>query len=161
MFSYTWNTQNSKILFQFWKQPSPSEKICLPVQVLLQSHNAVSKSWPCIHFCGPLYTPVLSINSAGKKSCRLHRDVDGGKGVVLLCCTRQNVLRCGAWWHTYSLHHFYLSYFLRVEKKYVHKCSPAFIPKFRLIVIITCNTIELKYIFMSWELLEFTCHLQH
>lgn len=113
-----------KNIFQFWKQPSPSEKICLPVQVLLQSHNAVSKSWPCIHFCGPLYIPVLSINSAGRKSCRLHRDVDGGKGVVLLCCTRQNVVHCGAWWHTYSLHHFYLSYFLHVKKKNMFTTVP-------------------------------------
>lgn len=97
------------------------------VQVLLQSHNAVSKTWPCIHSYGPLCTPVLSINSAGKKSCRLHRDVGGKKDFLLLCCTRQNnTLLWGMMAHVcFAL--LLSELFFMCWKKYFHCSFPVFI----------------------------------
>lgn len=62
----------------------------------------------------------------------------------------------------YSLHYFYLSCFLYVKKSMF--TAAVFLsshPEFRPIVIITCNAIESKYIFITGELLKLTCLLQH
>lgn len=102
----THEIHKNKMLFQFQKQPSPSEKTCLPVlcksscsHIMLYQKTdlAFTPMDPFIHQFYPL------THQASKKSCRLHRDVGDEKELVLLCCTRQIILLYGAWWHMCSL----------------------------------------------------------
>lgn len=156
--------KNYKDYFNF-KNSLPLLRKLLPacaVQVLLQLHNAVSKNWPCIHFYGPFDPQVLSVNSAGKKSCRLHRNVGGEKEFVLLAAPGKTYPFMGQ----DSTHILCIAFILPISymlKKsiFTTAVSLSSYPEFRLIVIITCNTIELKYIFITEQLLEFTCLLQH
>lgn len=119
VFSHTWNTQKSKRSFQFQKQPSPSEKTCLPVLFKSPcSHIMLCQKKPDLAFTpiDPFIHQLYPLTQQAKKSCRLCRDVGGEKEFVLLCCTRQNLLFYGAWWHMYSLHYFFLSNFYVLKK---------------------------------------------
>lgn len=129
-------------------------------QVFLQSRSPVSTNLP--------FTPVdpfkhqfYPLFRQAKNPVRLHRDVDGEKDLVQLCYTRQNIL-CGPRCRRYSLRDFYLRYFLRVKKSiFTTALSLSSHLEFRLIVVITCNTTELKYTFITGELLKLGCLLQH
>lgn len=123
----TWNTQKDYFNFKS-SLPLLRKHACLccaspPAVTIVLCQKTDLEFTPVDHF----YTPVPSITSAGKKSCSLHRDVGVEKEFVLLCCTRQDVLLWGTWWHMYS---FILAVFICLKNIFTTAVSLSSYPEF-------------------------------
>jgi len=113
------------------------------------------------------FTPVdpfthqfYSLTQQAKNAVGPHRDADGEGGLVLLCYTRHHVLLTGR--DAAGILCMTFSYFLCVKKSiFTTAVSMSSHPEFSLIVIITCDAIELKSIFITGGLLKLACLLQH